>query len=87
MKATQPDKLGHFGDYGGMYVPETLMEPLNELTNVMPLKLSNDVKMNKDKINIIIVKKYLFISLRLKLIFVKINLFIKTFFGLLKDKI
>ena len=43
--------------------------------------------MNKDKINIIIVRKYLFISLRLKLIFVKINLFIKTFFGLLKDKI
>ena len=34
MKATQPDKLGHFGDYGGMYVPETLMEPLNELTKV-----------------------------------------------------
>ena len=35
MKATQPDKLGHFGDYGGMYVPETLMEPLNELTNCL----------------------------------------------------
>ena len=34
MKATQPDKQGHFGDYGGMYVPETLMEPLNELTKV-----------------------------------------------------
>ena len=42
---------------------------------------------NKDKINIIIVRKYLFISSRLKLIFVKINLFIKTFLGLLKDKI
>ena len=60
---------------------------LNELTNVIPLKLNNDVKINKDKINIIIVRKYLFISSRLKLIFVKINLFIKTFFGLLKDKI
>ena len=35
MKATQPDKQGHFGDYGGMYVPETLMEPLNELTKVL----------------------------------------------------
>ncbi|QBG48022.1 tryptophan synthase subunit beta [Verrucomicrobia bacterium S94] len=34
MKPTQPDRLGHFGDYGGMYVPETLMEPLNELTRV-----------------------------------------------------
>ena len=60
---------------------------LNELTNVIPLKLSNEVNMNKDKINIIIVRKYLFISSRLKLIFVNINLFIKTFLGLLKDKI
>ena len=42
---------------------------------------------NKDKMNIMIVKKYLFISSRLKLIFVNINLFIKTFLGLLKDKI
>ncbi len=28
---TGPDKLGHFGPYGGMYVPETLMHPLHEL--------------------------------------------------------
>ena len=34
MKPTQPDKHGHFGPYGGMFVPETLMEPLNELTRV-----------------------------------------------------
>ncbi|MEO0794987.1 MAG: tryptophan synthase subunit beta [Verrucomicrobiota bacterium] len=27
-----PDKSGHFGQYGGMYVPETLMTPLFELT-------------------------------------------------------
>jgi len=27
-----PDALGHFGAYGGMYVPETLMTPLFELT-------------------------------------------------------
>ena len=26
-----PDKGGHFGPYGGMFVPETLMEPLHEL--------------------------------------------------------
>jgi tryptophan synthase beta chain len=26
-----PDKRGHFGPYGGMFVPETLMEPLREL--------------------------------------------------------
>jgi len=28
---TVPDKRGHFGPYGGMFVPETLMEPLHEL--------------------------------------------------------
>lgn len=28
-----PDKNGHFGPYGGMYVPETLMTPLQELTD------------------------------------------------------
>ncbi len=26
-----PDRLGHFGPYGGMFVPETLMHPLHEL--------------------------------------------------------
>jgi tryptophan synthase beta chain len=29
---TQPDSLGHWGPYGGRYVPETLMAPLEELT-------------------------------------------------------
>ncbi len=29
---TMPDKHGHFGPYGGMFVPETLMAALNELT-------------------------------------------------------
>jgi tryptophan synthase beta chain len=27
-----PDKTGHFGPYGGRFVPETLMSPLEELT-------------------------------------------------------
>ena len=27
----RPDEQGHFGPYGGRYVPETLMEPLREL--------------------------------------------------------
>src|SRR4051812_18803379 len=27
-----PDRHGHFGPYGGMFVPETLMTALNELT-------------------------------------------------------
>jgi tryptophan synthase beta chain len=29
--APRPDEQGHFGPYGGRYVPETLMEPLREL--------------------------------------------------------
>jgi len=29
---TQPDDLGHWGPYGGRFVPETLMAPLEELT-------------------------------------------------------
>ena len=28
---TQPDEQGHWGAYGGRYVPETLMAPLEEL--------------------------------------------------------
>jgi tryptophan synthase beta chain len=31
MTAARPDEHGHFGPYGGRYVPETLMEPLREL--------------------------------------------------------
>ena len=27
-----PDEFGHFGEYGGMFVPETLMTALNDLT-------------------------------------------------------
>jgi tryptophan synthase beta chain len=30
--STQPDILGHWGQYGGRFVPETLMAPLEELT-------------------------------------------------------
>src|SRR5438132_10672441 len=29
---TQPDSFGHWGPYGGRFVPETLMAPLEELT-------------------------------------------------------
>ncbi len=29
--AAVPDASGHFGVYGGRYVPETLVEPLEEL--------------------------------------------------------
>ena len=34
MIATQPDSGGHFGQYGGRYVPEVLMSPLEELEQV-----------------------------------------------------
>lgn len=30
---SQPDSLGHFGPYGGVFVPETLMTALEELTH------------------------------------------------------
>ena len=30
-KEHQPDRQGHYGDYGGRFVPETLMGPLQEL--------------------------------------------------------
>ena len=33
MIAIQPDKTGHFGPYGGRFVPEVLMAPLEELEN------------------------------------------------------
>src|SRR5215213_8111612 len=29
---TEPDERGHWGPYGGRFVPETLMAPLEELT-------------------------------------------------------
>src|SRR2546421_2383756 len=32
VEATQPDARGHWGRYGGRFVPETLMAPLEELT-------------------------------------------------------
>ena len=43
--------------------------------------------LRRERINIKIVKKYFLISSKSKFIFVKISLFIKMFFGLLKDKI
>jgi tryptophan synthase beta chain len=32
LNGTQPDEHGHWGPYGGRFVPETLMAPLEELT-------------------------------------------------------
>jgi hypothetical protein len=53
----------------------------------MPLKLNKDTKIKSEIIKIKIDKKYLLISLKLKLILVNMSLFIKIFFGLLKDNI
>ena len=59
----------------------------NELSKSIELIQSRDVKKKSEKTNIKTDKKYLLISLKSKFIFVNINLFIKIFFGLLKDKI
>ncbi len=32
-RASQPDSLGHWGAYGGRFVPETLIAPLDDLTS------------------------------------------------------
>jgi len=42
-----PDKRGHFGDYGGIFVSETLMQPLKELREAYE-KLRQDKKFQKE---------------------------------------
>jgi len=39
---TQPDALGHWGRYGGRFVPETLMAPLEELTAAYEAARANE---------------------------------------------
>ena len=56
---------------------------LKEVSKLIPLILNKDVKRKREIIKRTIVKKYLLISLKLKLIFEKINLFMNIFFGLL----
>ena len=60
---------------------------LNEYSNWILDKDKSIVKEKREITKINIVKKYLFISFTLKLIFEKISLFINTFFGLLKERI
>ena len=60
---------------------------LKEYSNSIFDKDKKIVKEKREIINISIVKKYLLISLVSKLILEKINLFINTFFGLLKERI
>ena len=44
---TQPDKHGHFGEFGGKYVPETLMAVLSELEKVFH-SLKSDKKFQQE---------------------------------------
>ena len=60
---------------------------LNEYSNWMLDKDNKMVKENREITKINIVKKYLFMSFVSKLILEKTNLFINTFFGLLKERI
>ena len=63
------------------------IDNLKEYSKFILLKLNKEVKTNKEIIKITTVKKYLFISLKSKLIFENASLFIKIFFGLLKERI
>tara|TARA_B100001027_G_C16252111_1_gene324962 strand:+ start:60 stop:269 length:210 start_codon:yes stop_codon:yes gene_type:complete len=63
------------------------IDNLKECSKLIPFILNREIRIKIEKIKIKIVKKYLFISLVLKLILLKNNLFIKIFLGLLKDKI
>ncbi len=44
---TLPDKKGHFGEFGGKYVPETLMSPLSDLEKVFG-SLKRDKKFQRE---------------------------------------
>jgi tryptophan synthase beta chain len=44
---TQPDSLGHWGRYGGRFVPETLMAPLEELTGAYELACADEAFQNE----------------------------------------
>ena len=44
---TQPDALGHWGRYGGRFVPETLMAPLEELTTAFELARADESFQNE----------------------------------------
>jgi hypothetical protein len=63
------------------------IDNLNEFSKLTPLMLNSMVNKKRDKIKTNTDKKYLLISLKSKLILVKINLFINIFFGLLKESI
>tara|TARA_B100001121_G_C18356607_1_gene465042 strand:- start:212 stop:505 length:294 start_codon:yes stop_codon:yes gene_type:complete len=63
------------------------IESLKEFSKSIPLIVNIVDNKKRDIMKTIIVRKYLFISSKSKLILVKINLFINIFLGLLNDKI
>src|SRR2546421_2642888 len=46
-RETNPDAGGHWGPYGGRFVPETLMAPLEELTAAYELARADDAFQNE----------------------------------------
>ena len=44
---TLPDARGHFGKFGGMFAPETLVQPLKELCEAYE-RLRNDAKFQEE---------------------------------------
>ena len=48
MKDNLPDKDGFFGEYGGKFVPETLMYALNELEQTYKTLKDNNLRVLKD---------------------------------------
>ena len=54
MTKTLPDKRGHFGLFGGKYVPETLMAPLKELEEAY-LFARRDLLFQKELLQLILI--------------------------------
>jgi tryptophan synthase beta chain len=52
MSTSLPDQLGHFGPYGGRYVPEVLMSPLEELEQAY-LKAQQDAAFQAELRNLL----------------------------------
>ena len=48
----KPDKYGHFDQFGGKYVPETLLPAINELEKIY-LSSKNDISFNNELKNLL----------------------------------
>ena len=44
MTAVLPDSLGHFGRFGGRFMPEALIAPLEELTTAWREAMADSVR-------------------------------------------